>query len=244
VLGVVGGGGQAELVLTLESHLARVPAGIDLVEAGGLAEVLVTAHDALFTRARLAPGETVLVHAAGSGVGTAAIQLVHAIGGTVVGTARTAAKLDRCRELGLDHGVLASRDLDPAALARDVLAAAGPVDVVLDLVGGPYLGVDVAVAAPRGRIVVVGTLAGVRTQIDLGVLMRARLEVHGTVLRARDAVDKALATAAFAHQVLPLVAAGRVRPVTDAVLPLARVADAYDLLASDATFGKVVLDCR
>jgi NADPH:quinone reductase len=244
VLGLVGGAAQAEHVLTVESHLARVPDGVDLVAAGGIPEVFVTAHDALFTRGRLQPGETVLVTAVGSGVGTAAVQLVRAVGGAVVGTARTADKLDRARELGLTAGVVAPRDLDPAALAAEVVAAVGPVDVVIDLVGGPYVAAGLAAAGLRGRIVVVGSLAGRRAETDLGALMVKRLELHGTVLRSRGTGEKAVATAAFAHQVLPLIERGVVRPVVDAVIPLDRVAEAYDLLASDATFGKVVLDCR
>jgi NADPH:quinone reductase len=244
VLGLVGGAGQAEHVLTVESHLARVPEHLDLVAAGGVPEAFVTAHDALFTRGRLQPGETVLVTAVGSGVGTAAAQLARAVGATVVGTSRTADKLERCREHGLAHGIVAPRDLDPDVLAREIVDAAGPVDVVIDLVGGPYVAAALAAAGLRGRIVVVGNLAGRRADTDLGALMVKRLELHGTVLRSRSTAEKALATAAFAHQVLPLLDRGLVVPVVDAVVPLDRVADAYALLASDTTFGKVVLDCR
>jgi putative PIG3 family NAD(P)H quinone oxidoreductase len=244
VLGIVGGGGQAQHVLTVESHLARVPAGIDVVAAGGIPEVFVTAHDALFTRAGLAPGERLLVHAVGSGVGTAAVQLARNVGATVVGTSRTPAKLERARELGLDVGVLVERDLDPPALAAAVEAAAGPVDVVLDLVGGRYLEVDIAACAPTGRIVLVGAMAGAQAGVSVTAIMGKRLSIHGTVLRPRPAWQKAQATAAFAAEVVPLFASGRLTPVVDTVLPLAEAARAYELLASDATFGKVVLDCR
>ena len=246
VFGITGGGGQAERVLTVESCCAPVPPNLDLVTAGGIPETYLTAHDALFTRCRLAPGERVLVHAVGSGVGTAAVQLVKAIGGTVVGTARTAEKLDRARALGLDHGICVGRDLDAAAVAAEVTSVCGGVDVVLDLVGGPYLGLDVAACAPRGRIVLVGSLAGATGEVSIGAVMVKRLEIHGTVLRPRTVWEKAVATTAFSAQVVPMLASGHISsaPVVEAVLPLADAAAAYDLLSSDATFGKVILDCR
>lgn len=244
VFGITGGGGQAEYVVSPEAQLARVPESLDLVEAGGVPEAFLTAHDALFTQANLHPGETVLVHAVGSGVGTAALQLAECIGGTVVGTARTQEKLDRGADLGLDHGVLAGRDLDPDALASAITETAGEANVVLDLVGGGYFGVDLAVAAPRGRVVVVGTLAGIKAETNLLLLMAKRLEVRGTVLRSRPGHEKAAATHAFAGHVLPLLAAGSVCPVVEEVVPLAEAPRAYELLASDATFGKVILDCR
>jgi NADPH2:quinone reductase len=240
VFGVVGGGGQAEQVLTVESHLAPVPETLDLVAAGGVPEVFITAHDAMFTRAGLAPGERLLVHAVGSGVGTAAVQLARVLGVGIVGTARTASKLERARYLGLDHGVLVEGEIDPAAVA----AATGPVDVVLDLVGGRYLEVDIAACAPKGRVVLVGAMAGVHATVSVHVVMIKRLAIHGTVLRTRSAWEKAQATAAFGSQVVPLLATGLVAPVVEAVIPLAEAESAYELLASDTTFGKVLLDCR
>ena len=243
VFGITGGGAQAEYLLTAEAQVAPVPDGVDLVAAGGVPEAFVTAHDAMFTQAHLHPGETVLVHAVGSGVGTAALQLAKCIGATVVGTARTQEKLDRCAELGLDHGVLAPRDLDPKALAAQIVDAVGDVNVTIDLVGGDYFGVDLAVAAVKGRVVVVGTLAGITAETSLLSLMVKRLEVRGTVLRSRPAHEKAAATHAFAGHVLPLLAAGSVKPIVEEVLPLDEAAKAYELLASDSTFGKVVLDC-
>jgi NADPH:quinone reductase-like Zn-dependent oxidoreductase len=201
----------------------------------------VTAHDAMRTRAGLRAGEHVLVHAVGSGVGTAVGQLAGAFGCTVTGTARTAAKLDRARELGLDHGVRAASPLDPFALAQAVEAAGGPADVVIDLVGGDYVAVDLAVAAVGGRIVIVGTLAGGDVPLSLLTLMLKRLALHGTVLRPRTTEEKAAATAAFVDEVVPLLAAGRVEPVIERIFPLDDAAAAYELLESDATFGKVIL---
>jgi putative PIG3 family NAD(P)H quinone oxidoreductase len=237
VFGVVGGGGQAQYCLTVESHLAPVPAGLDLVAAGGVPEVFITAHDALFTRCRLSPGERLLVHAVGSGVGTAAVQLARAVGASAVGTARTASKLARVGELGCLRGVLVDGEWDVARLA----AEAGPADVVCDLVGGRYVELDVAAAALKGRIVLVGAMGGSQGSFPMGAVMGKRLELHGTMLRARAGWEKAVATDAFRAQVVPLLADGTVAPVIDTVVPIAEAARAYELLASDATFGKVVL---
>jgi putative PIG3 family NAD(P)H quinone oxidoreductase len=242
VFGLVGGGGQAELVTVPASHCVRVPDRLDLVIAGGVPEVFVTAHDAMFTQASAAPGEVVLVHAAGSGVGTAAVQLARAAGCVVVGTSRTAEKLDLCRPLGLDHAVVAPRELDPAALADAITDAAGPIDVTVDLVGGPYLATDVRAANRLGRIVVVASQAGGRAELEIGALMVKRLRIHGTVLRARSVDEKTAATEAFARDVLPLLSEGTVVPVVANTLPLDRAEEAYDLLAADAVFGKVVLE--
>jgi putative PIG3 family NAD(P)H quinone oxidoreductase len=249
VFGIVAGGAQAEYVAVHASHCAPVPPGADLVEMGGVPEAFVTAHDAMVTQARARAGEWVLVHAAGSGVGTAALQLARAQGTRVVGTARTPAKLARCRAIGLDHGIVPATTgdgaLDADALAWAVVeATGGGAHVVLDLVGGDYLVAAVHAAAPRGRIVLIGTIAGGRAALPLATVLGKRLHIYGTVLRARDTAEKAAATEAFAREVVPLLAAGRVVPVTDAVVPLADAAKAYELLASDATFGKVVLDCR
>jgi NADPH:quinone reductase-like Zn-dependent oxidoreductase len=241
VFGIVGGGAQAEALVVHESNCARVPDDLDLVEAGGVPEVYITAHDAMRTRAGVQSGEHVLVHAVGSGVGTAVVQLAKAIGCTVTGTARTDSKLERARELGLDHGVTAPSPLDPVALATEIVAAGGAPAVTIDLVGGPYVQTDLAAAAIAGRIVMVGTLAGGHVELPLFSLMVKRLALHGTVLRARSIAEKAEAVAVFVEDVVPLLDEGRVRPVVDRVLPLEEAAAAYALLASDSTFGKVIL---
>jgi len=189
-------------------------------------------------------GQRVLIHAVASGVGTAALQLAQCLGATVAGTSRSKDKLDRAAALGLHHPILSPSAFDPAALAAEITAAAGPIDVTVDLVGGPYLGVDVAAAAPKGRIVIVGLIAGGRAELDMGTLLAKRLVVRGTVLRYRPAGEKADATHLFEGQVVPLIARGVIRPVIDAVLPLAEAERAYELVATDRTFGKVVLDLR
>ena len=160
----------------------------------------------------------------------------------MVGTARSAEKLERCRELGLDHAVLAPRELDPVALADQIVAAAGPVDVALELVGGSYLVTDVRAAAPLGRIVLIGVVAGTRADLDIATVMFKRLRVQGTTLRGRDVEQKAAATTAFARDVLPLLASGEVAPVIARTLPIDAASEAYDLLATDSVFGKLILD--
>ncbi len=242
VMGIVAGGGQAEYLVTEESLCSRVPDNLDLVEAGGVPEAFITAQDAMVTQAGLHPGGRVLVHAVASGVGTAALQLACALGATVIGTSRTAEKLDRAKELGLHHAFPVPGGFDPPALARQIVEeSGGPVDVVVDLVGGPYLGVDVAAAAAKGRIVIVGVIAGGRSELDMLTLMGKRLTIRGTVLRSRPTHEKAEATHAFAGHALPLLTAGTVRPVIEEVVPVADVERAYGLVAADATFGKVVL---
>jgi len=247
VFGIVGGGAQAEYVAVPDTQCAAVPDGLDLIAMGGTPEAFVTAHDALVTHAQLRSGEWVLVHAVGSGVGTAVVQLAAAFGARVVGTARTATKLDRCRPLGLTHGVvppLVDGQLDVQALAAQVIDATdGGAHVTVDLVGGRYVEADIAAAAVRGRVVFVGTIAGAQATLAILAVMGKRLTLIGTVLRARTTAEKAAATEGFVRDVVPLLAARRVGPVVEAVMPLDRAADAYALVASDATFGKVILDC-
>ena len=247
LFGVAGGGAQAEYITVPAAQCAPVPDGLDLVTMGGAPEAFVTAHDALVTRAGLQAGEWVLVHAVGSGVGTAALQLATALGARVVGTARTPAKLDRCLALGLEHAIvppLSDGELDVDALAWNIVEVTdGGVAVTIDLAGGRYVEVDIAAAAVHGRIVLVGTVAGTRATLPIHITMAKRLSIYGTVLRARNAQEKAAATEAFVRDVVPMLADGRVAPVVDAVFPLDRAAEAYDLVKSDKTFGKVILDC-
>jgi putative PIG3 family NAD(P)H quinone oxidoreductase len=241
VFGIVGGGGNAEFAVVHEDEIAAVPAGLSWEEAAAVPEAFITAHDALITQAAMQRGDRVLIHAAGSGVGLAAVQLVRAFGGVSFGTARTAGKIDRARELGLDAG-LALGD-DPQAMLAAVEAWSGGhgANVVLDLVGGPYLAASVEASAPRGRIILIGLMAGRSATLNLGTVLARRLTIRGTVLRTRPAADKAGATAAFARDVLPLLQAGTVKPVIDRVMRLAQIREAHALLESNRTFGKVVL---
>jgi NADPH:quinone reductase len=243
VFGITAGGAQAEYVVVPESHLAGIPEGLGWAEAAAVPEVFITAHDALFTQGGLEVGERVLVHAAGSGVGTAALQLARAAGaGRVFGTARTEGKLTRAREFGLDEGVAVGDDPGVFAEAVRGWTRGAGVNVLLDLVGGPYMEANLEALAPRGRLLLVGTLGGSRAHLDIHRVMRKRLRLVGTVLRARSAEEKARAVRRFAAHVVPLLAAGRVRPVLEAAFPLERAGDAYARLESNRTFGKVVVE--
>lgn len=243
VFGVTAGGAQADLVVVPESTLAEVPAQLDWAQAAAMPEVFITAHDALFTRADLRMGERALIHAAGSGVGTAAVQLAHATGATVFATSRTANKLERLRDLGLGLDESIAVGDDPAAFVKAVRAKTNDagVDVILDLVGGPYFPANLEALAPRGRLICVGTTAGARSEIDLGLVLRKRLQITGTVLRARSIAEKAEATWRFAAHVLPMVEPGLVRPVIDRTYPLAEVRAAHERMESNVSFGKIVL---
>jgi NADPH2:quinone reductase len=248
VFGIAGGGAQAEYVAVPAAQCAAVPDGLDLIAMGGAPEAFVTAHDALMSHAQLRADEWVLVHAVGSGVGTAVLQLAVAFGAHVVGTARTDTKLDRCRPLGLAHGfvpTLVDGQLDVDALASQVIETTdGGAHVTVDLAGGRYVEADIAAAAVQGRVVFVGAIAGGHATLPILTVMGKRLTLIGTVLRARSAAEKAAATEGFVRDVVPLLAEHRVAPVVEAVMPLGRAADAYALVASDATFGKVILDCN
>lgn len=241
VMGIAGGEAQAELVVAHERMLLPVPTSLGLEEAGGTLEAFLTAHDALFTLGGLRPGWPVLIHAAGSGVATAAIQLARVAGATVIGTSRTAEKLERARSLGLEHGIAVGGE--PPVFAAEVRRLTGGegVPLVLDFVGGAYAAENVASLALRGRVIVIGTLSGADARVDLGALMRRRGEVIGTVLRPRPIEEKIRATRLFAADGLPLLAAGRVRPIVDEVLPLAKAREAHARMERNATFGKLVL---
>jgi putative PIG3 family NAD(P)H quinone oxidoreductase len=243
VFGITAGGGQAEFVVVPESNLARIPEELDWIEAGAMPEAFITAHDALFTRAKLQMGERILIHAAGSGVGTAAVQLAHAAGATVYGTSRSADKLARLRELnlGLDEGVAVGETPAKITEAVQQWTNGSGVDVILDLVGGVYFPANLEALAQRGRLVCVGTTAGPKSEINIGLLMRKRATIIGTVLRPRSIEEKAEATRRFAAGVLPLVERGTLRPVVECVYTAEEIRAAHEHLESNRTFGKIVL---
>jgi putative PIG3 family NAD(P)H quinone oxidoreductase len=241
VMAITAGEAQAELCVVHERMLVPVPEGLSLEDAGALPEAGITSHDALFTLGNLRPGGTVLVHAVGSGVSTAAVQIAKGAGATVIGTSRTPDKLERARALGLDHGILVSKEEPRFAEEVRRLTGKKGVPLVLDFVGAPYATENVASLAPGGRIVVIGTMGGAKASVELSLLMRARATIVGTVLRPRPLEEKIAATGAFAREVLPLVARGLVKPVVDAVIPAARVREAHERLERNESFGKLVL---
>ena len=240
VMGIVGGGSYADYVVVHEDEALPIPEVLSFDEAAAIPEAFITADDALFSLMQLRGGESVLIHAAASGVDTAAVQLAHVHGAVTIGTSRHAEKLEQIRSLGLDHAIAASAADFTDAVLR--ISSRG-VDGVLDLVGGPYLSANVQCAAPHARIVLVGLTAGRTAELDLSAILRKRLRIIGTVMRARSVAEKIAVARAFALRTLPLFASGQLRPVIDRVLPLERAADAHELLEANATVGKVVLGC-
>jgi putative PIG3 family NAD(P)H quinone oxidoreductase len=240
VFGLVGGGGYAEEVVSHERAHAKITDGISIEDSAAIPEAYCTAHDAIVSQAGIKSGETLLVHAVGSGVGTAAVQLAKALGVNIIGTARTADKLERAIGLGMDAGVVA----EGGRFADQVRAAHGDgAAVVLELVGGAYVGEDLRCIQTLGRIVLVGLLAGAKTDIELGLVLRKRVRIMGTVLRARPLEEKIAAVRAFEAQVVPLFSRGVLKPVVDCVMPLADAGKAHERMASNAGFGKIVLVC-
>lgn len=239
VMGLVGGGAYAERVVVPTDEALPIPDGMDAVRAAAIPEAFITAHDALRSRLGIRSTETLLIHAVGSGVGTAALQLARSWGVRVVGTSRSEWKLERARGLGLEADVRP----EDGVFADRVLAGTGGrgVEAVLDLVGGDYLEENLRCVESLGRIVVVGLTRGRSAELDMGTLMRKRITLVGTVLRSRSSAEKASATRAFAADGLPLLARGAIEPVIHEVLPMADAARGHELVASNETFGKVVL---
>ena len=233
-MGITGGGAHAEFVTAHQDAVAAVPPSLELSDAGAIPEVFITAYDAL-QQAGFKAGETVLIHAVGSGVGLAATQLVRALGGRAFGTSRTPDKIDRAKAFGLESGCALEELL---AFAEKVT---GGFDVVFDLNGGPYFAASLEAMAMKGRIILIGGVAGGKTNVDLYQILRKRLHIVGTVLRARSLPEKIEITNSFAAEVVPLLAKGAIKPVIDSVFPLEQVQDAHRRLESNETFGKVVL---
>lgn len=237
VMGLVGGGAQAEYVLTHEGLLAEIPQNLDFVQAAAVPEVFMTAHDALFTQAGLQMGERVLIHAVGSGVGTAAIQLAHATGARTFGTSRTPRKLELARELGLDAGI------SDENFASEVLRLTGGegVHVVLDFIGAPYLEQNLHALAMWGRIIFLSTMGGPQANVNLGLLMGKRILMRGVTMRTRTLEEKLAATRRFVTSVLPLLASGKVKPVIEHVYSMEEVAEAHRVMGESRNFGKLVV---
>jgi putative PIG3 family NAD(P)H quinone oxidoreductase len=239
VMGIAGGGTYAEYVVVPAVHAVRIPETLTDVEAGAVPEAYVTAHDAL-RRADLDAGDWLLLHAVGSGVGLAALQLAKAMGARVIGTSRTPEKLARAEALGLDVSVhTPARDFVDATL--EATAGAG-ADAAIDLVGGRQFPRTLDALAERGRLVLVGLTAGTDVELNLSVVLRRRLRVEGTVLRSRSLAEKAEAVAHFAAEVLPLLAQGTLRPVIHAVFPFDAVAEAHRVMEANTNFGKLVVE--
>lgn len=238
VMGITGGGAYAEQVVADAGELVPVPAGVQPVTAAAIPEVFMTAYDAVFLQAGLREHQWLLVHAVGSGVGTAAVQLAVRAGAHVIGTSRTADKLRAAEELGMEHGVPGDDAWPDAVL--EATEGRG-VDVVLDLVGGPYLAGNQRVIRKGGRHVVVGIPGGAKAEVDLGQLMRKRVTLLGTVLRSRPLEEKVALARAFEHDVLPGFEDGTLRPIVDRIFPVEDAAEAHRYMEANRNFGKILL---
>jgi len=239
VCALLAGGGYAERVNAPAGQLLPAPTGVDLVSAAALPEVACTVWSNVFMLAGLRAGERLLVHGGGSGIGTLAIQLGRAAGAFVLVTAGSAAKLERCAELGAHIGIN-YRESDFVEAVRAATDGHG-ADVILDLMGASYLGRNVDALAVNGRLVVIGLQGGAKAELDLGKLLGKRAAILATTLRARPGAEKDAIVAAVREHVWPLIEAGTVRPVVDRVLPIADAADAHRLIESGGAFGKVLL---
>jgi putative PIG3 family NAD(P)H quinone oxidoreductase len=239
VCALLAGGGYAEAVAVPAVQVLPVPAGLTTAEAAALPEVACTVYANVFMAARLAPGETLLVHGGASGIGTMAIQLARAHGARVACTAGSPAKLERCRELGADLAI-DYRTEDFAAAVADFTGGRG-ADVILDIMGGIYLPRNISALATGGRLAVIGLQGGLVGELDLGTMLRRRLTVHAASLRARPVEEKAAIVAAVREHVWPLITAGHVRPVIDTVLPLAEAPRAHRLMEAGSHIGKILL---
>ncbi|GCE11296.1 NAD(P)H-quinone oxidoreductase [Tengunoibacter tsumagoiensis] len=237
VMGLVSGGAQADYLLAQEGMLVKIPENLDFVQAAAIPEVFMTAHDALFTQGGLQMGERVLIHAAGSGVGTAAIQLAHAAGATVYGTSRTPQKLERAKELGLEVGL---SDQHFADEIKELTRGEG-VQMVLDFVGASYMEQNLQALGTWGRLVFLATMGGTNAQVNLSLVMAKRIQIRGCTLRSRTLEEKLGVTRRFATHVVPLLASSQIVPIVEEVFPLHEIARAHQVMGENRNFGKLIV---
>lgn len=241
VFGLIGGGAHAEYVATHERLVAEVPANLDWPQAAAVPEVFITAHDALWIQAGLRPAETVLINAVGSGVGLAAVQMVRAIHAVPFGTSRTLDKINKAKPLGLEAGLVVRDNFDELIAAAEKWTCGKGINVALDLAGGPYVKAFQKLLSLKGRMMLVGTVAGGNYELESRYMLGKRLSIRATTLRARSLEEKIEATQAFAAEVVPLLASGILRPTIDSIFKLSEIAKAHERLESNQTFGKVVV---
>ncbi len=240
VCAIVSGGAYAELAVVPAVNAMPLPPGVDIVAAGAVPEVFATAWDNLVRRARLTAGEVALIHGGASGVGTAAIQLARLVGATPYVTAGSAERVAACVALGAAGGIDYREREDFDAALRELTGGRG-ADVILDVMGAPYLERNLAALEPDGRVAVIGLQGGASATLDLGALMGRRASVLGSTMRARSVSEKAAVARDLVEHVWPAFGDGRLRPVVDRVLPLAEAAEAHRVVEASQHIGKVVL---
>lgn len=235
VMGLVGGGGHAEYVVVHQDEVLAVPGKLSWTEAAAIPEAFLTAWDALTTRGRLQKGERVLLHAAASGVGTAAIQIARHLGATTVGTSRSPQKLETLKALKIDQAIDTS-----VRGFREQLTE--PVHLIIDPLGAPAFADNLDALAPQGRLVLLGFLQGSKAaEVELGVILRKRLTVVGTVMRGRSLQERRAIAGEYQVHLLPLFERGVLKPIVGATVPMTEIAQAHATMEKNETFGKVVL---
>ena len=237
VFGLSGGGTYQDYLSMHERLVAPIPEKLTFVEAAAIPEAFITAFDALVLQDGLTSGKTVLITAVASGVGLAAVQITTSFGARVIGTSRTAEKLVRAREYGLEESIVASDGL----FADKVNDTAGGADIIIELVAGDYVVEDLKCVKYKGRIVIVGMLKGNKATLPLGLLVSKRVQLIGTSLRARPLEEKIYVMQAFIDQIIPRIKSGHLRPTVDKIFPLSRAGEAHAYMESDASFGKIIL---
>ena len=239
VFGLVGGGGYAEYALIDHQMAMPMPEGWSFTDAAAVPEVFFTANETVFVLGALQPGETVLIHAGGSGVGTAAIQMAHHMGAKVYFTAGSQEKIERAMALGADGGINYKTHDFGEEIQR--LTDGAGVDVVEDFLGASYLSRNLSVLRPGGRLVLVALMGGAKCEIDLSRVLRSRLQVFGSVMRSRSLADKREITARFRERWLPPLIEGKIKPIIDSVYPLEEVVAAHEAMEANRNFGKIIL---
>jgi NADPH2:quinone reductase len=239
VMGIAGGGTHAEYVCVHEREVIPMPVNLSFDEAAAVPEAFLTAYDALIRQISLSAGDRLLIHAVGSGVGTAALQIGIMTGAIVIGTSRTQSKLGRAKELGLEHAVDISRDDWPAQI-RDLTAGKG-VNAILDLIGGSYFAASLDVLALRGRLILVGLTGGRTAELNLGMILNKRALVVGTMMRSRVPEEKFAVAREFSERMIPLFESNRLHPVIDRIFSFSDIRAAHQLMESNSNFGKIVL---
>ena len=239
VMSLVAGGGYAQYCIAPDAQAMTVPDGFSMMEAGATAETLMTVWHNVFERGALQPGETLLIHGGSSGIGTMAIQLAKALGSKVIVTVGSQAKADACLKLGADHAINYKEE-DFVARVKEITGGNG-VELILDMVGGDYVDKNLDCAQVDGRIVQIAVLNGPKATINAAKIMVKRLHYTGSTLRPRSPADKAAMVRAIEANVLPLLQAGRVKPVMDSSFPLEKAADAHRRMETSEHIGKIVL---
>lgn len=242
VFGLVGGGGYAEQAVIDYRMAMPIPNEWTFEQAAAVPEVFFTANENIFTLGRLSAGETILIHAGGSGVGSAGVQISHHAGATVFVTAGTSEKIDNCKALGAVEGINYKEQDFVAEIGR--LTDEQGVDVVLDFIGAPYFERNLSILKTKGRLLQVGLIGGSVTEINLSTVMRNRLQIIGSVMRPQSIDEKIAITQRFMERWLPELTRGTLQPVIDTVFPLAQAQQAHEYMEANLNFGKILLKVR